>query len=103
MRSELCSWSNSLTKRSFCRVKVEKGQIKTLLISDAAAAAFCSTNPKVGGSKAVGRGHVGAGGGVGVEGVDVGQQGAHHRGNAGTHVLGRQAGEVSEDEKDSLS
>lgn len=40
---------------------------------------------------------------MGVEGVDVGQQGAHHRGNAGTHVLGRQAGKVSEEEKQSVS
>lgn len=64
---------------------------------------FDSTNPKVGGSKAVGGGHVGGGGGVGVESVDVGQQGAHHRRNARTHVLGRQAGEVSEDEKSILS
>lgn len=40
---------------------------------------------------------------MGVEGVDVGQQGAHHRRNAGTHVLGGQAGEVSEEEKHSLS
>lgn len=47
-----------------------------------------NTNPKVGGSKAVGGRHIGGGGGVGVEGVDVGQQGAHHCGDTGTHVLG---------------
>lgn len=64
---------------------------------------FYSTNPKVGSSKAVGGGHVGGGGGVGVESVDVGQQGAHHRRNARTHVFGRQAGKVSEEEKRSLS
>lgn len=49
---------------------------------------LCSdTNPKVGGRKAVRGGDVGGGGGVGVERVDVGQQGAHHGGNARTHVL----------------
>lgn len=58
-----------------------------------------NTNPKVGGSKAVGGGHVGGGRGVGVEGVYVGQQGAHHRRDAGTHVLRRQTGEVPEKEK----
>lgn len=57
------------------------------------------TNPKVGGSEAVGGGHVGGGGGVGVEGVDVGEQGAHHRGDAGTHVLRGQTGKVSEKEE----
>jgi len=31
---------------------------------------------------------------VSVEGVDVGQQGAHHGGNPGTHVLRRQTGKV---------
>ena len=33
--------------------------------------------PKVGGGEAVAGSHVGGGGGVSVEGVDVGQQGAH--------------------------
>ena len=32
---------------------------------------------------------------VGVEGVDVGQECTHHRGNPWTHVLGRQAREVA--------
>lgn len=52
------------------------------------------TNPKVGGGEAVRGGDIGGGGGVGVEGIDVGQQGAHHRRNARTHVLRGQAGEV---------
>lgn len=47
-----------------------------------------NANPKVGGSEAVGGRHIGGGGGVGVEGVDVGQQGAHHCGDTGTHVFG---------------
>ena len=34
-------------------------------------------HPKVGGGEAVAGGHVGGGGGVSVEGVDVSQQGAH--------------------------
>lgn len=53
-----------------------------------------NTNPKVGGSKAVGGGHIGGGGCVGVEGIDIGQQGAHHCRNPGTHVLRRQTGKV---------
>lgn len=59
-----------------------------------------NTNPKVGGSKPVGGGHVGGGGGVGVEGVDVGQQGAHDGRDAGTHVLRGQTGKVPERKMD---
>jgi len=55
-----------------------------------------NTDPEVGGGESVGGGDAGGGGGVGVEGVDVGQQRAHHRGNAGTHVLGRQTRKVPE-------
>lgn len=59
-----------------------------------------STNPKVGGSKAVGSGDVSGGGGVGVEGIDVGEQGAHHGRDAGTHVLGGQTGKVPDRKTD---
>lgn len=45
------------------------------------------TNPKIGSSKAVGGGHIGGGGCVGVESIDIGQQGTHHCRNPGTHVL----------------
>lgn len=57
------------------------------------------THPEVGGSESGGSGDVGGGGGVGVEGVDVGQQGAHHCWHLGQHVLRGQAGEVAEEEK----
>ena len=52
--------------------------------------------PKVGRGEAVrgGGGGGGGSGGVGEVGVDVSQQVAHHRRDAGTHVLGGQAGEM---------
>lgn len=57
-----------------------------------------ATDPKVGCGEAVRGGDVGGGGGgVGEVGVDVGQEVAHHRGNAWTHVLPRQTGEVAEE------
>ena len=49
---------------------------------------------KVGGGEPVRGRHVVGGRRVGVEGVDVGQEGAHLGGNARTKVLGRQAVEV---------
>ena len=58
------------------------------------------THPKVGGSKAVrGRDIVGCLGGVSVVGVDVGQQRAHHRRNTWAHVLRRQAGKMTANER----
>lgn len=54
------------------------------------------TNPKIWGSEAVRGGHVGGGGCVGVEGIDIGKQGAHHCRNPGTHVLRWQTGKVAE-------
>lgn len=37
---------------------------------------------------------------MGVEGVDVGEQGAHHGRDAGTHVLGGQTGKVPDRKTD---
>lgn len=54
-----------------------------------------NTHSKVGGGKAVRGGDVGGSGSVGVEGIDVGEQGAHHSGNTRTHVLRGEAGKVS--------
>ena len=56
---------------------------------------YSKTNPKIGGSKAVGGGHIGGSCCVGVEGIDVGQQGAHHCRDPRTHVLRRQTGKVA--------
>lgn len=53
-----------------------------------------STNPKIRSSKAVGGGNIGGGCCVGVEGIDIGQQGAHHCRDSRTHVLRRQTGKV---------
>lgn len=55
---------------------------------------YHGTYPEIGGGKAVGGVGVAGGGGVGVVGVDVGQQGAHHRWHAGAHVLGGEAGKM---------
>lgn len=54
------------------------------------------THPEVGRGEAVRGGRGGCGGGRGVSeiGVDVGEQVAHDGRHTGTHVLGRQAGEV---------
>lgn len=55
-----------------------------------------ATHPKVRGSEAVrgGRGGCGGGCGVGKISVDVGKQVAHDGRHTGTHVFGRQTGEV---------
>ena len=50
--------------------------------------------PEVGSSKSVAGGHIGGGRGVGVVGVDVGQEGGHVGRHPGTQVLGGQAVEV---------
>lgn len=52
------------------------------------------TYPEIGGGKALGGVDVAGGGGVGVVGVDVGQQGAHHRRHPRAHVLGGEAGKM---------
>lgn len=64
-----------------------------------------NTHPKVGGGEAVRRGGGGGGGGgrVSEVGVDVGEQAAHHGGHAGTHVFGRQTGEMPAEENKQLS
>lgn len=59
-----------------------------------------STHPEVRGREPVAGRHVVCGGGVRVEGVDVGEQGAHLRGDAGAKVLGRQAVEVTGKERE---
>lgn len=115
MRRELCSWSKSLTKRSFWMVNKEKKKwwdCASVCVTSrerkrdkntrqdmyclcvCVCVCYSNTNPKIGGSKAVGGGHIGGGGCVGVEGIYIGQQGAHHCRNPGTHVLGRQTGKV---------
>lgn len=53
------------------------------------------THAKVGRRKSVRGRDSGGGGGVGVEGVDVGQEGGHDGRNPRTQVLGGQAMEVS--------
>merc|ERR1719242_654992 len=50
--------------------------------------------PEVRSRESVAGRHVGGGGGVGVVGVDVGQEGGHVGGHPGTQVLGGQTVEV---------
>ena len=57
------------------------------------------TYPEVGGCKSGRSRDVGGGGGVGVEGIDVGQQGAHHCRHPWQHVLRGQAREMAVEEK----
>lgn len=57
------------------------------------------TYPEVGGCKSGWSRDIGGGGGVGVEGIDVGQQGAHHCRHPWQHVLRGQARELAEQEK----
>ena len=57
---------------------------------------FLRTYPKVGCCKSVAGRDVGASRGVGVVGIDVGQQGGHVGRHPGAQVLGRQAVEVTE-------
>lgn len=57
------------------------------------------TYPKVGGCKSGWSRDVGGGGRVGVEGIDVGQQRAHHRWHPWQHVLRGQTGEMAVEEK----
>lgn len=52
-------------------------------------------HPEVGGGEAVRGGDVGGGSGVRVEGINVGQQGAHHSRNTGTHVFRRETCKMS--------
>ena len=52
------------------------------------------THSKVGSGESIGSGHSRRGGRVSVEGVDIGQQGAHHSRHSRTQVLGGQAMEV---------
>ena len=56
---------------------------------------WLSTHPEVGGRESVAGGHVGAGRGVGVVRVDVGQQGGHVGRNPGAQVLRGQAVEMA--------
>lgn len=56
-----------------------------------------ATYPEVGGCESGRSRDVGGGGGVGVEGIDVGEQRAHHCRNPRQHVLRGQAGEVAEE------
>lgn len=55
--------------------------------------------PKVGCCKSGWSSDVCGGGGVGVEGIDVGQQSAHHCWHPWQHVLRGQAGEMAEEER----
>ena len=55
---------------------------------------FLVTHPEVGGSKSVAGRHVGGGRGVGVVGVDVGEEGGHVGRHPGAQVLGGEAVEV---------
>jgi len=45
------------------------------------------TNPKIGSSESVRGRHIGGCCCVGVEGIDISQQAAHHCRNTGTHIL----------------
>lgn len=58
------------------------------------------TYPKVGGCESGWSRDVGGGGRVGVEGIDVGQQRAHHRWHPWQHVLRGQTREMAAEEKE---
>lgn len=62
------------------------------------------THPKVRCSKSIrGRNVVGSLGGVGIVGINVGQQGAHYCRYTRAHVLRRQTGKVAENERKTLT